>query len=68
MNANQPPQIVEMINIEESARRLRVNRGKLARHILAAGLVPDAVLDTEGRRSPLFLSRRLIDLRNTITS
>ena len=60
-------EIVEMVNIEESARRLQVNRGKLARHILSAQLVPDAVLDSQGRRSPLFFSARLPELKKLIS-
>jgi len=59
----------ELLTIGEAARRLGIDKSTLTRRIIAAGIIPDAVLQAgvSERKSALFVGSRLAELRRLTT-
>ncbi len=57
--------VLELLSVREAARELKASDVTLARKIEQHGVVPDAVLllGTTRRRSPLFVTGRLNELK-----
>ena len=70
MTADIQPQPIELVTINEAARRLRACSNTLKRRITRAGILPDAFLleGSSQMRSPLFVSGRLQELRRLISN